>query len=385
MAKVVIGVDPHKRLNAVVVMNGKGTVLARQQFANTAEGFRELKTFWRQWRPRTWAIEGCNGVGKYLAQRLVAEGETVLDVSTRRSALVRVFSGGNGRKTDDIDAEAIALVGLRSTDLPEVRADEMTVTLRLLSNRRAELVSLRTQTVCRIHRDLVVLIPGGASRHLSAKKAKEILGRIRPRDEVGRLRRRLLMEQVAELVNIDKRIAVINKDIKTAVAAAPTQLTKLFGVGSVTAARVLGDVGDVARFTSRHHFASYNGTAPTEKGSAGPCPPRVNTKGNRRLNHAIHIVAVTQLRSTTSTGHAFYVRKRAEGKTEKEALRALKRRISDTIYKQLVEDARELRDPGGQLGTTPKTSVTGMHPKAGSSVKPQPGPHENGTPLPASA
>jgi hypothetical protein len=182
VAKVVIGVDPHKRMNAVVVINGKGHVLARQQFANSAGGFRELKTFWRQWRPRTWAIEGCNGVGKYLAQRLVAEGETVLDVSTRRAALVRVYAGGNGRKTDDTDAYSIALAALHGTDLPEVRPDAMAVTLRLLSNRRAELVALRTQAVCRIHRDLVVLLPGGAPRSLTAKKAKDILSRIRPRD-----------------------------------------------------------------------------------------------------------------------------------------------------------------------------------------------------------
>lgn len=380
MGKVVIGVDPHKRLNAVAVLDDKGKVLARQQFANTADGFRELKTFWRQWRQRTWAIEGCNGVGKYLAQRLVAEGETVLDVSTRRSALVRVFGGGNGRKTDDIDAESIALVGLRSSDLPEVRADEMTVTLRLLSNRRNELVGLRTQAVCRIHRDLVVLIPGGASRRLTAKKAREIISRVRPRDEVGRLRRRLIVDQIAELEAIDKRIAAVNKDIKTAVAAAPTRLTKLFGVGPVTAARVLGEVGDVGRFTSRHHFASYNGTAPTERSSSGPCPPRVNTKGNRKLNHAIHIVAVTQLRSKTSAGHEFVTRKRAEGKTEKEALRALKRRISDAIYKQLVDDDAALRDPGGQLGTTLATSVTGPTPTTDASVKPHPGPQRNATP-----
>jgi transposase len=385
MGKVVIGVDPHKRMNAVVVLSSKGNVLARQQFANSAGGFRELKVFWRQWRPRTWAIEGCNGVGKHIAQRLVAEGETVLDVSTRRAALVRVFGGGNGRKTDDTDALSIALVGLHSSDLPKVRADEVTVTLRLLSNRRNELVGLRTQAVCRIHRDLVVLIPGGASRSLTAKKAKEIIARVRPRDEVGQLRRRLIVEQISELVSIDKRLAAVNRDIKTAVAAAPTRLTRLYGVGPVTAARVLGEVGDIARFTSRHHFASYNGTAPTEHSSAGPCPPRVNTKGNRKLNHAIHIVAVTQLRSTTSHGHAFFVRKRAAGKTEKEALRALKRRISDAIYRQLVDDDQALRGPGGQVGTTPKTSVTGSTPTTGSSVKPQPGPRSETTPQHATA
>lgn len=386
MAKVVIGVDPHKRLNAVVVVNAKGTVLARRQFDNTAEGFRELKAFWRQWRPRTWAIEGCNGVGKYLAQRLVAEGETVLDVSTRRAALVRVFAGGNGRKSDDTDAHSIALVGLNGTDLPRVRPDEVTVTLRLLSSRRSELVALRTQAVCRIHRDLVILLPGGAPRSLTAAKAKEILGRIRPRDEVGRLRRKLLADQIADLVSIDRRLKEVNAELKKAVAAAPTTLPSLFGVGPVTTARVLGEVGDVARFRSRHHFASYNGTAPTDSSSGGPAAPRVNTKGNRKLNHAIHIAAVCQIRATRSAGHAYYRRKLSEGKTEKEAIRALKRKISDAIYRQLVEDAEARRGPSGQVGTTPKTSVTGSTPKAGSSVRPQPGPQENATPLlPASA
>jgi hypothetical protein len=121
VAKVVIGVDPHKRLNAVVVINIKGKVLARRQFPSSVEGFRELRSFGRQWRPRTWAVEGCNGVGKYLAQRLVAAGERVVDVSTRRAALVRVFAGGNGRKNDDVDAHSVALVGLHTRDLPEVQ------------------------------------------------------------------------------------------------------------------------------------------------------------------------------------------------------------------------------------------------------------------------
>lgn len=385
MAKVVIGVDPHKRMNAVCVMNAKGKVLAQKQFDNTAGGFRELKVFWRQWRPRTWAIEGCNGVGKHLAQRLVAEGERVLDVSTRRAALVRVYAGGNGRKNDDTDAHSIALVGLNSTDLPEVRPDDLTVTLRLLSNRRTELVRLRTQAVCRIHRDLVVLLPGGASRRLTAPKAKEILGRIRPRDDLGRLRRQLIADQIADLVAIDRRLDDVNRQIKAAVAKAPTRLTRLFGDGPVTTARVLGEVGDVARFRSRHHFASYNGTGPTDSGSGGPPVPRVNSKGNRKLNHAIHIVAVTQIRSSGSDGRCYYLRKIAEGKTEKEATRALKRKISDVLYRQLVEDAEAARGPGGHVGTTTKTSVTDLTPTAGSSVKPQPGPPRKTTPLRASA
>ena len=385
MPKVVIGVDPHKRLNAVVVVNTKGVVLARGEFPNTAEGFRELKVFWRQWRPRTWAVEGCNGVGKHLAQRLVFEGERVLDVSTRRAALVRVYAGGNGRKTDDTDAHAIAMAAVHSDDLPEVRPDEHVEALRLLSNRRDEIVALRVQAVCRIHRDLLALVPGGASRSLTAKRAKEILARVRPRDDVGRLRKKLVAAQIADLVAIDRRLAEINQELKTAVAKTSTGLTRHYGVGPVTTARVLGEVGDVSRFRSRHHFASYNGTAPTHKGSGGPPTPRVNTKGNRKLNHAIHLVAVTQIRQRNSEGRAYFLRKVAEGKTEKEAIRALKRKISDVIYRQLVTDAAAEGGPGGHVGTTPKTSVTDLTPMAGSSVKPQPGPRRKTTPIRASA
>ena len=156
--------------------------------------------------------------------------------------------------------------------------------MRLLSNRRSELVGLRTQAVCRIHRDLAVLVPGGATRRLTAPKAKAILSRIRPRDDLGRLRRQLLADQLADLVAIDRRLDDINRQIKAAVATAPTKLTRLFGVGPITTARVLGEVGDVARFRSRHHFASYNGTGPTDSSSGGPPAPRVNTKGNRKLN-----------------------------------------------------------------------------------------------------
>jgi transposase len=384
VAKVVIGVDPHKRMNAVVVVNAKGTVLARRQFANTTRGFRELRVFSRQWRPRTWAIEGCNGTGKHLAQRLVAARETVVDVSTRRSALVRVFAGGNGRKTDDTDAHAIAMVGLHTPDLPVVRPDDRTVTLRLLANRRHELVGLRTQAVCRLHRDLANLVPGGARRALTAKKAKELLAKIRPRDEVGRLRRQLAADQLAGLVALDRRLAELERQINVAVAATPTKLVRIFGVGPISTARILGEVGDVARFRSRHHFASYNGTAPDDAGSGGVPVHRVNLKGNRKLNHAIHMVAITQIRNDTP-GRAYYLRKQTQGKTQKEALRALKRKISDAIYRQLVEDALVEMGPGGQTGTTLESSVAGPTPTAGSSDKPQPGPAPQATPLTATA
>ena len=381
MAKVVIGVDPHKRINAVVVLNSCAKVLARAQFVNDAEGFRELRRFSRQWRPRTWAIEGCNGVGKHVAQRLVAAGERVVDVSTRRAALVRVFAGGNGRKNDDTDAHSIALVGLHTPDLPEVRADDRRTALRLLSNRRRELIGQRTQCVNRLHRDLVGLVAGGAPRALTAKKAKALLASVRPRDEIGRLRRHLAAELLAELVTLDKKVGAIETELRTMVRSTPTGLPKIYGVGPVITALTLGEVGDVARFADRNHFASYNGTAPDDKGSAGNPAHCVNIKGNRKLNHAIHMIAITQIRNRKSPGRAYYDRKLAQSKTKKEALRALKRKISDVIYRQLVADAQLAVGPGGQAGTTLTASVTDPTPTAGTSDKPQPGPNPNFTPL----
>jgi hypothetical protein len=160
-----------------------------------------------------WAIEGCNGVGKHLSQRLLAAGERVVDVSTRRAALVRVYAGGTGRKNDDTDAYSIAMVALHTPDLPEVTADSRAQALRLVSQRRKELVGLRTQCVCRIHRDLVALLPGGAPRKLTVAKAKELLATVRPRDEVGKLRRQLIADQIRDLEHWDRKIAAIDTQL----------------------------------------------------------------------------------------------------------------------------------------------------------------------------
>lgn len=371
---VKLAVDPHKRINAVVVVDLSGAVLARGTFAQSTAGFAELMGFARRWRRREWAVEGATGVGKNLAQRLVARGETVFDVPSKKSSLVRSFSATSGRKSDEVDAYSVALASLHS-DLLQVRVDERAETLRLLANRRDELVGLRTQAVCRVHRELQILIPGGASRRLTAAKAKALLSSVRPRDEVGKVRKALVVDQVADLVAIDKRIKDINTQIKAVVAETRTSVTDVRGVGPVVAAIVLGEVRDVSRFPTKHHFASYNGSAPTTWGSAGDARPCVNLRGNRRLNHALHIAAIAQLRFDCD-GRRYYLRKISDGKTPKEARRCLKRRISDAIYHQLVADAQEAeRGPGGQTGATTKISAADPAPTVDSSIKPQPGPH----------
>lgn len=382
---VTIAVDPHKRLNAVEVIDAASVVLARQEFEHSTVGFRELMSFARRWRHRQWAVEGATGVGKNLAQRLVAADEVVLDVPSKKSSLVRAFSAASGRKSDEVDAHAVALAALNTADLERVRADDHSTALRLLASRRKELVGLRTQAVNRVHRELQILISGGAKRGLSAARAKALLASVRPRDEVGKLRKSLVADQIADLVAIDKRLADINRQIKVAVKAAPTTLPELRGVGPVITAIVVGEVRDVARFVDEDHFAAYNGTAPTTWGSAGEARPCVNRGGNRTLNHAIHMAAVTQLRNP-GPGRDYYQRKLASGKKPKAALRCLKRRVSDAIYRRLVADAHNaMGGPGGHMGATRNTSATGSTPNAGSSVKPQPGPRRNATPLAARA
>jgi transposase len=382
---VTIAVDPHKHLNVVEVVDAASAVLACEQFEHSTAGFKELMGFARRWRRREWAIEGATGVGKNLAQRLVALDEVVLDVPSRKSSLVRAFSAASGRKSDEVDAHAVALAALNSPDLERVRADDHATALRLLASRRKELVGMRTQAVNRVHRELQILIPGGAKQGLSAARAKAMLASVRPRDEVGKLRKSLVADQIADLVAIDKRLDDISRQIKAAVKAAPTTLPALRGVGPVITAIVVGDVRDVARFEDEDHFAAYNGTAPTTWGSAGEARPCVNRGGNRTLNHAIHMAAVTQLRYP-GPGRDYYQRKLDSGKKPKAALRCLKRRVSDAIYRRLVADAQnELGGPGGHLGATQNTSATGSTPTAGSSVKPQPGPRRNVTPAVAHA
>ena len=152
------------------------------------------------------------------------------------------------------------------------------------------------------------------------------------------------------------------------VKASRTSTTKIFGVGPVVAATAIGLTGDVTRFPNRDHFASFNGTAPIDVSSGGRKVYRLSRRGSRHLNHAIHMAAVSQIRHRHSEGRAYYDRKVAEGKGHKEALRCLKRRISDALYACMVEDAKRdgrllERSPGGQSGNGSVSSAAGSHPE----------------------
>jgi len=266
------------------VLDAREKVLSTGRFGTDRDGYKNLLAAGRRWPDRVWAVEGCEGVGRHIAQRLVADGEAVVDVPAKLSARARVFSTGQGRKTDATDAHSVAVVALRTPGLRDVQVDGSTVALRLLVDRRDGLGAARTLTVNRLHCLLVELIPGGAKTFLSAAQAKALLATVRPRDLVGKTRRKLAAELVSELVSIDKRIKAANTELRELVEATGSTLLELHGIGPSGAARLLGDIRDVARFQTRGHFASWNGTAPIDASSGEQNRHRLSRAGNRRIN-----------------------------------------------------------------------------------------------------
>lgn len=371
MARVIIGVDPHKRSATIEVINEREQTIEQGRFGTDSDGYKAMLAAGRRHADRAWAVEGCNGIGRHVAQRLVADGETVVDVPAKLSARARVFSTGQGRKTDPVDARSVAVVALRTADLRRVQADDTTVALRLLVDRRDQLGRARTELVSRLHHLLLELVPGGAKKDLSAPQARALLATVRPRDVVGKTRRWLASELIHELVVIDKKIKVAKQELTELVATTGSRLLELHGIGPSGAARLLGDV---RRFASRAHFASWNGTAPIDASSGDNHRHRLSRAGNRRINRALHIMAIVQLRHDTE-GRRYYRRRLAEGKPPMEALRALKRRLSDVVYRQMLADTKQLETgPGGHAGATLTSSAADPIPKVDTSEKSLPGP-----------
>jgi transposase len=347
--RVVVGMDPHKRSVTIEVMTADESVVGRGRFSTDNAGFRAMRDSLSGWPDRVWAVEGCQGIGRHVAHRLIAEGERVVDVPPKLSARARVFATGQGRKTDATDAHSVALVGTRMTGLRPVVADEQVEVLRLLVDRRRSLGEEHTRKVSQLHALLLELIPGGAKKDLSAAQARRLLGTVRPRDVVGKTRKRVALELVVDLERIYARAKAADKELKQLVKATGTGLLDLHGVGPSGAARLLVEVGDITRFPDRGHFASWTGTAPVDASSGDQVRHRLSRGGNRQINRVLHIMATVQLRHATE-GRAYFDRKKAAGKTSMEAMRCVKRRA---VRPGLQDDARRPRHhPEGGPGRT---------------------------------
>jgi transposase len=367
MAAVMIGVDPHKGSHTAVAIGSDEEQLGRVRVRASVTQAERLVTWAARWPERTWAVEGAGGLGHLLAQQLVAVGERVMDVQPKLGARVRLLATGASNKNDPNDALSVAVAALRSPARRPVTADDHGAVLRVWSRRHRDLGRAKNQVACRLHAVLCELVPGGVPEEITAAQATRILELSTPSGVAGQARRELAAELLDDMRQMDTRIRRSKKKLAVAVRASGTTLTDIFGVGPVVAATVIGDAGDVTRFASRDHFASYNGTAPIEVSSGNRKVHRLSLRGNRRVNHAIHMAAITQVRHAHSDGRAYFDRKLAEGKTHKEALRCLKRRISDAIYARLLADARQAAGnaaagPGGQPGNNSDSSAAGSHP-----------------------
>src|SRR5690349_8714566 len=392
MSQVIIGMDPHKRSATIEVMTSDETVVGGGRYGTDAAGCRAMLAEAKRWPERTWAIEGCQGIGRHIANRLLAAGEHVVDVPPKLPARTRVFATGQGRKTDATDAHSVALAATRMTGLRQVVDDQQLAVLRVLADRRRSLGEDHTRMISQLHLLLLELIPGGAKKDLSAAQARALLARVRPRDAAGKARRRVAAELIGDLERIYQRKKDASKELTALLAATGTTLTGLHGMGPSGATRLLVEAGDVTRFPTKAHFASWNGTAPIDASSGDQVRHRLSRAGNRQINRVLHTMARVQLRNPTE-GRDYYARKKADGKAPMGAMRCVKRRLSDIVYRTMLDDAvaasrvSSRTGPGGQPGNDSVSCATGSQPDTGSSDKPLPGPAkaQPRTPLPAAS
>ena len=336
---ITIGIDPHKRTHTAVAIDADRRKLGELEVVASVQMTVVLLAWAALWPgARRWAIEGSDGLGRLLARELVAAGETVIEVPATLAARARLLRTGHGRKTDGIDALSVAEIAAARDDLRQVVADDHTAVLRLLADRRHELAQQRRQAINRLHRHLRDLVAGGAPTSLSAEAASKVLSRVRPRSPVETERKHVARQLIIQIRRIDKDLVDNRERTRVAVEACGTSLPETFGISHVLAAKIIGHTGPIGRFTSSDAYANYTGTAPIEVSSGDAVRHRLSRSGNRQLNNAVHLAAHVQ-RCNPSPGQDYYLRKIAEGKTKKEAMRCLKRQVAKVIYRRLTDDA----------------------------------------------
>jgi transposase len=334
---VTIGADLHKRSHTVVAVDEQGRKLAERTVAATPAGHLELLAWARARYPeRRWALEDCRHLSRRLERDLVTAGEAVVRVPPKLMAGAR-RGGREPGKSDPIDALAVARAALREPDLPVARLDGPERELRLLVDHREDLVAERTRAQSRLRWHLHELMPdeeppsrGLDRRHiLEALEARlaaldGMVARIAA-DLVGRIR-----EQTLAIDGLEREIAAM-------VASLAPHLLALPGCGPLGAAKLVGETAGIGRFRSSAAFARHNGTAPVPVWSANSGRHRLSRSGNRQLNVALHRIAVTQIR-LPGRGRDYLAKRMAAGDSKTEAIRALRRRISDEVYRRMTHD-----------------------------------------------
>jgi transposase len=331
-----IGIDTHKDSLAACAVDEVGAPLAEAEFANDPAGHAALAAWARTVAAgATIGIEGSSSYGAAAARYLDDRGLAVREVPPHLSRRERRRTRRAG-KSDPGDALAIARLTAREADLPPIRRVDPTTDLGLLLAARDDLVGEATRVRNRLHADLVVLVPGygGKVANLVSERHLVTAGRsLRGRPDV---QAELARERLAELRRLQARIRLLATRIERLVVGHP--LLALPGVGALTAAALIAETGDIIRFRSADAFANLAGVAPIPASSGQVQRMRLNRGGNRQLNRAFHVIALVQAR-THEPAMVYVARKRAEGHSWRDAIRALKRKLVRAVFRLLLEGA----------------------------------------------
>ncbi len=334
---VVLGVDAHKRTHTIVATDELGRMLAEKTVATTSEGHLEALEWAARWPERSWAIEDCRHVTRRLESDLLVAGEAVVRVPTRLMAGAR--RGGRERgKSDPIDALAVARAALREPGLPVARLDGEARELRLLVDHRDDLVTERTRIQSRLRWHLHELFPD-LQLPPKALRRQHVLNSLETQLEDGEgTVARIARELVVRCRELTVRANELEREISRVIKRLAPSLLAMAGCGVLSAAKIVGEVAGADRFRSKAAFARWNGTAPIPVWSGNPGPQRLNRGGNRQVNAALHRIGITQWRGVGSQGRVDVEGRMHNGDTKTEALRLLRRRLSDEVLRRLRDD-----------------------------------------------
>jgi transposase len=341
---VVVGVDAHKRTHTLVAIDDAGRKLAEKTVAATPDGHLDAVAWARRWPEHMFALEDCRHLTRRFERDLLVAGEAAVRVPTRLMAGAR-REGRERGKSDPIDALAVARAALREPDLPVVRLDGEAREVRLLVDHRDDLVKERTQLQSRLRWHLHELFPGleiapkALRRYHVMTEVEERLAGVP--GTVASIARELLVrcrELTIRANELEREISVLVRRLAPSLLALP-------GCGVLSAAKIVGESAGVTRFRSRAAFARWNGTAPIPVWSGNSTRHRLTRGGNRQINAALHRIAVTQLRGVGTIGREYVERRMSNGDTKTEALRLLRRRLSDEVFRRLLDDEVALAVP----------------------------------------
>jgi transposase len=334
---ITIGIDTHKATLAMCGVDDLGREVAATTVPNDPQGHLRARRWADQLgAERRFGIEGSGSFGAALAQTLLAAGEHVVEVPATLTDRERRHLRRRGT-SDPADALAIARVTIREHGLPSVRLHDRLEDLRLLVTARDELVHERTRAANRLHADLLVLAPGYTTRIPNLVAARHLATARRLQARSAEVRADLARARLSRLRAIDREVDALDARIAPLVRASGSRLPGLPGVGILLAAKLLGESGDVHRFRSAPAFAALAGTAPVPASSGQIQRHRLSRGGNRELNRALHLMALSQAR-TFPPAQTYLARRQAEGRTWKEAMRCLKRHLADVVYRTMLRD-----------------------------------------------